>query len=267
MAEKIKLSPEQETMLITLYAKAQADNPLFFDPLSKDVLDQVDYDFSQLNVPYKTVILVSQRAKKLDSVTQEFLAENPHGTVIQLGCGLDTRFWRVDNGLVRWVDLDMPPVIELRQQLFPKAERYQLVSSSVTDLTWVNTIPAEEQAVLVIAEGLLMYLSEDDVKQLVLQLQARFPGTKLIADVFSKLTARSATNHPSLKKTGASLGWGLDEPTEVENWAPGIKFLSEWYFSDDPDLAKLSLGYRVMYKLAGAFKVAKRAHRIVCFQL
>lgn len=267
MPKKVPLSPEQETMLITLYAKAQADNPLFFDPYSKEVLDQVVYDFSQLNVPYKTVILVSQRAKKIDSVTRKFLAENPQGTVIQLGCGLDTRFWRVDNGLVHWVDLDMTPVIELRQQLFPEAERYQLISSSVTELAWIDSLPANGQPVLAIAEGLLMYLSEDDVKKLVLRLHERFPGAKLIADVFSKLTARSAAQHPSLKKTGASLGWGLNEPTEVEGWAPGIKFLSEWYFSDDPELAKLSLGYRVMYKLAGAFKVAKRAHRIVCFQL
>ncbi len=267
MTSKVKLSPEQETMLITLYAKAQPGNPLFFDPMLQDVLARVDYDYANLNVPYKTVILVSQRAKKIDSLTQEFLAENPDGVVIQLGCGLDNRFWRVDNGLARWYDLDMPPVIKLRQQLFPENERYQLISSSVTDLEWIDTIAAKECPVLVIAEGLLMYLTEDKVQKLVLRLHERFPGAKLIADVFSKMTARSAAKHPSLKKTGATIGWGLDEPTDVEAWGQGIKFLYEWYFSDDPDLEKLGFGYRLAYKLAGAFKMAQRAHRIAYFQL
>ena len=74
---KITLTPEQETLLITLYAKAQPGNPLLFDPKAREILDQVDYDFTQLRVPYKTVILVCQRANKLDAVTREFLAAKP----------------------------------------------------------------------------------------------------------------------------------------------------------------------------------------------
>ena len=98
MLTKVKLSPEQETLLITLYAKAQPDNPLFYDPTARQILDQIDYDFSSLQVPYKTVVLVCQRAKKLDSYVREFLKEQPDSLVLQLGAGLDSRFWRVDDG-------------------------------------------------------------------------------------------------------------------------------------------------------------------------
>ncbi len=125
---KVTLTPEQETLLITLYAKAQPENPLFFDPIAKNILNQVDYDFKQLKVPYKTVILVCQRTKKLDAVTREFLRENPNGVVIHLGCGLDSRFWRVDDGLVEWFDLDMQQVTDLRQQFFIPTERYHLIT-------------------------------------------------------------------------------------------------------------------------------------------
>ena len=264
---KVKLTPEQETLLITLYAKAQPGNPLFFDPTAQDVLDQVDYDFSRLRVPYKTVILVCQRAKKLDNVTRAFLAEHPDGTVLQLGCGLDSRFLRVDDGRVNWYDLDMPPVVELRRQFFTESERYRMIASSVTDLEWMERVASDGQPVLVLAEGLLMYLDEADVRGLVLRLHETFPGCRLIADVFSRLTARSATNHPALRQTGATLGWGIDDPHALETWAPGVRLLEEWYFSDDPDLARLSLGYRVAYKLAGAFKMVRRAHRVVYYQL
>ncbi len=264
---KITLTPEQETLLVTLFTKAQPGNPLFFDPKAREILDQVDYDFSRLRVPYKTVVLVCQRAKKLDDVTRAFLVEHPEGIVLHLGCGLDARFWRVDNGKVEWYDLDMPPVIELRKRFFPTSERYHLVASSVTDLRWLAEVEAQGHPALVVAEGLLMYLDEADVKGLLLGLRDAFPGCRLIADVFSRMTARSATRHPSLKQTGAAIGWGIDDPHEIETWGPGIRLLEEWYFTQDPDLARLSPGYRLAYKLAGAFKMVQRAHRIVYYQL
>ena len=264
---RVKLTPEQETLLITLYAKAQPDNPLFYDPLAEDVLKQVDYDFSRLKIPYKTVVLVCQRAKKLDLITRDFMMEHSGGIVLHLGCGLDTRFWRLDDGHVDWYDLDMPPVVDLRRQFFTESERYHMVASSVTDLSWVEAVAAKGRPVLVLAEGLLMYLDEVDVRRLVLRLREAFPGCRLAADVFSRMTARSATRHPSLRSTGAKIGWGVDDPRELEAWAPAIRLLEEWYFTDDPDLGRLSFGYRMAYRLAGAFKMVQRAQRIVYYQL
>jgi O-methyltransferase involved in polyketide biosynthesis len=150
---KVTLAPEQETLLITLYAKSHPGNPLFFDPTAQDILNRVDYDFARLRVPYKTVVLVCQRAKKLDIVTRDFLAEHPGCTVLQLGCGLDSRFLRVDDGRVNWYDLDMPPVVELRHRFFTESERCHMIAASVTDLEWVDTVPSEGGPVLVVAEG------------------------------------------------------------------------------------------------------------------
>jgi O-methyltransferase involved in polyketide biosynthesis len=264
---KITLTPEQETLLIPLYTKAQPDNPLFFDPKAQEILQQVDYDFNRLKVPYKTVVLVCQRAKKLDAVARDFLDQHPDGAVLHLGCGLDGRFWRVDNGQVEWYDLDMPPVIELRRQFYAEQARYHLIASSVTDLDWMAQVRADSKPVLAIAEGLLMYLGEADVKRLLLELQERFPGCRLVADVFSRMTARSASRHPSLKKTGATIGWGIDDPHEIETWSPGMRLIEEWYFSQDPDLNLLNPGYRLAYKLSGRIKMVRRAHRIVYYQL
>jgi len=131
---RLTLTLKQETLLITLYAKAQPGNPLFFDQTAQDILNRVDYGFARLHVPYKTVVLVCQRAKKLDTLTRDFLAEHPNAVVLQLGCGLDSRFWRVDDGRVNWYDLDMPPVIELRRQFFTESERYHLIATSVTNM-------------------------------------------------------------------------------------------------------------------------------------
>lgn len=264
---KVTLSPEQETLLIPLFAKAQPENPLFFDPKAQEILERVDYDFSRLRVPYKTVVLVCQRAKKMDAVARRFLAEHPNAVVLHLGCGLDSRFWRVDNGTVEWYDLDLPPVIDLRRNFYPPADRYHLIASSVTDLTWVAMVEAAGRPVLVIAEGLLMYLVEAEVMRLLLRLREAFPGCRLVADVFSRMTARTAARHPSLQRTGAFIGWGIDDPREIEAWLPGARLIEEWYFTQDADLARLNLFLRLAYKLAGAFKAVQRAHRIVYYQL
>ena len=265
--KKITLTPEQETLLIPLYARAQPGNPLFFDPQARDILNQVDYDFARLKLPYKTVILICQRVKKMDAVVHDFLAEHPQGVVLHLGCGLDNRFWRVDNGIVDWYDLDMSPVIDLRRQFYPSNDRYHLIASSVTDLDWISKVNASGRPVLVVAEGLLMYLGESDVKRLLLQLRKTFPKCRIVADVFSQMTARSAAKHPSLKQTGATIGWGVDDPHEIETWAEGITLLEEWFFTQDPDLNKLGAGFRTAYKMAGMFKMVRRAHRIVYYQL
>jgi O-methyltransferase involved in polyketide biosynthesis len=264
---KVTLTLEQETLLIPLYAKAQAGNAIFFDAKAKEILGRVDYDFGRLRVPYKTVVLLCQRAKKLDAVVQAFLAKHPAGVVLHLGCGLDNRFGRIDNGRVEWYDLDLPPVIDLRKQFYAASERYHLLASSVTDLEWVKAVGAAGRPVLAVAEGLLMYLDEAAVRRLVLRLREVFPGCGLVGDVFSRLTARSAAQHESLKQTGAKLGWGLDDSHEVETWAPGIRLLEEWCFTQDPDLGRLSLGYRLAYKLAGLFAAARLAQRIVYYQL
>ncbi|MBP1702265.1 MAG: uncharacterized protein H6Q38_1372 [Chloroflexi bacterium] len=80
--------------------------------------------------------------------------------MLHLGCGQDSRFWRVDSGEVDWYDLDLTPVIELRRRFYPEPERYHLIASSVTDLDWMAMVTANGRPALVVAEGVLMYLSE-----------------------------------------------------------------------------------------------------------
>ena len=268
LKEKVRLTEAQETMLITLYAKGRGCPGGFFDDeTARHILDQVDYDFTQLKVPIGTSLTVCLRAKKLDDYARAFLARHPQATVLHLACGLDGRYQRVNNGQVNWYDLDLPDVIELRRKFFDETENYHLVASSVTDLGWLDAIPQQGQPVLVIAEGLFMYLTEDDVKQLLLAIQAAFPGCHVAFDAYSELTARRVKSHPSLKKTGAAIQWGIDEPRTIETWGKGIRFQEEWFFVQSPDITKLAFRYRLIFKLAGLFPIANKAHRILYFTL
>ncbi len=268
--ERIRLTEEQETLLIPLYSKAmesQQPNPIFFDKKAQEILEHIEYDFAKLRIPRKTAVMLCMRAKKIDFYTQEFLADHPKNVVIHLGCGLDSRYTRVNRGEVEWYDLDMPEVIDFRRKFYKETDKYHMLPSSVTDLDWTDSISPGALPVLVLAEGLFMYLKEEEVKALILKLKETFPGCGLAFDAYSVLTAKSAKKHPSIKKTGAVIHWGIDDATTIEQWAEGIRLNEEWYFTQSKDIEKLGFGYRLAFRIAGLFTAAKKAHRVLFYSL
>jgi O-methyltransferase involved in polyketide biosynthesis len=268
--EKISLTEEQETLLIPLYSKAvegRRPNPIFVDEKAQKILERVEYDFARLKIPRKTTVTLCIRAKKLDAYTREFLANHPRSVVVHLGCGLDSRYARIHNEAVEWFDLDMPEVIGLRRRFYDETDTYHMIPSSVTDWGWMDSISPQGRSVLVVAEGLLMYLKEEEVKTLILKLKEVFPGCELAFDAYSVLTASRVKAHPSLKKTGAVIHWGIDDPKAIEKWADGIRLKEEWYFAQSDDINELGSVYRLLFKIAGLFAAANKAHRILYYRL
>lgn len=267
------LTGEEETLLIPLYSKAaesRRTDPILVDRKAEEIVDQLnrlDYDFTGLDIPRKTSATLSIRATKLDEYTRNFLAKHPDGVVIHLGCGLDSRCIRVGADETTWYDLDLPVVIELRRKFYQETDTYHMLQSSVTDLTWIMEIPERDHPVLVIAEGLFMYLREKDVKALISTLQATFPQCELVFDAYSELAARRVRMHPSLKKTGATVRWGMNDPSAIEQWGEHIRLKEEWYFTQSEDIPKLGPLFRLLFGIAGLFTTAKRSHRILAYNL
>jgi O-methyltransferase involved in polyketide biosynthesis len=272
--QKIYLSREKETLLITLYCRV-IDNlqpkPLLKDPYAQQILNRIEYGFEQLKVPHGTQITMVIRAKQFDKYTQQFIVKHPNAIVMHLGCGLDSRYFRIkDAGIdleqVSWYDLDLPEVIELRRKMYPEADGYELIASSAEDLSWIQKVHESERPALMIAEGLSMYLHPQDIKSLFQSLKDSFPKCHIILDAYSTMTMRNANRHPSVRRTGASFHWGIDDPYEVETWMPGIKLREEWYFNQSEAIPSLSPSDRFIFALTGLFPFIRNAHRILYFQ-
>jgi O-methyltransferase involved in polyketide biosynthesis len=125
---KIKLSGVSETLLGPLWGRAKISrdhNSLFYDAKAVELIGKIDYDFSTRDkvVPGYLSLLFVARAKQFDDKIKDYIAEHPHASVVNIGAGLDTTFYRVDNGLIQWYDLDLPAVIDIRKQLLPKPDR------------------------------------------------------------------------------------------------------------------------------------------------
>ena len=89
----------------------------------------------------------------------------------------------------------------------------------------------------------------------------------MIFDAFSVFTAKKVKNHPSIKKTNATIHWGIDDPKELENWGMGARLIEEQYFTSNKEIENLDTGTRIMFKIADAFPIAKKAQRLLIYRV
>lgn len=245
----LSLSGVAETLLLPLYIRAtesQRPDAIIQDDKAAALIRQLNPDSTwvgRMKVDEEDRVALVLRNREFDNRGREFLARNPEAVVIHIGCGLDTRFDRVDNGKVEWYDLDLPEVIDLRRRLIgDEAGRYHLIASSAFDAAWPSRLSAHRQRpVLCLAEGVLMYFEEAQVRSLVLMLRDQFPGSELAFDAFSPFLIRMNNLRISRTKIGARYHWGLKRGRDLERWGNGIALLDEWYplSRPEPRLAKI----------------------------
>lgn len=198
---------------------------------------------------------------------RDYLHRSDGPVVLHLGCSPDSRVLRLGFDKGAWYDVDYPDVIELRRRFYDETADYHMISSSVTEPDWLDRLADASGPACIVAEGLLMYLHEQQVRQLFLDLQSLLPGSEIVFDAYSRVTAKGANRHPSIKKTGARIHWGIDEARQIEQWGSGIQMLDEWSFTDSEDISSIGFRDRFLFGAMGMFRAAKRAHRILRFSL
>ncbi|OHU30832.1 methyltransferase [Mycobacteroides franklinii] len=170
-----------ETALITLRQRAvEAARPdgVIDDPMAVVVYESLDYDYHHFGRTHQGIAL---RALTFDNVSNEYLADHPRATVVALAEGLQTSFWRIDNGELNWLTVDLEPIVRLRRQLLPPSDRVRYVAQSALDHTWMDQVD-DSHGVLITAEGLFMYLERDVVFDLIAACAKRFPGGWIVFD-------------------------------------------------------------------------------------
>ncbi|MET9970490.1 class I SAM-dependent methyltransferase [Streptomyces sp. NPDC006356] len=229
MADKLKaeLGEVQQTLLIPLYARASATKAggrLLDDPRAVEMVEAIDFDFTRFDGA-GSLIGANLRTLVLDSWVRDFLAEHPEGTVVEIGCGLNTRLERVDNGRVHWFDLDLPDAITLRRTFFTDTDRRTMLSASVTDTAWTDAVLRSPAPHFLVAEAVLPYLSEGEVRQVLAMLAAHFPGALLATDTTGAGMQRVQESHDVLGSMTARMQWICDDPTLPVQWLPSIRHL------------------------------------------
>lgn len=256
-----QLSAVSNTALLTLWARAieaRSPNPLLIDPEAVAITESLrpflathQTEFHQQlladHLPVLLTRLMALRARYFDERALNFLTRFPRAIVVNLGAGLDTRFERLNqhqNARVRVIDIDLPPLIELKQTLITPHPRHELLPASVLDFAWMEALARyDDRQLIFLAEGLLMYFPPHEVERLVTTLAHRFPGCELVADVFHARILRPPWKSWAMRKMQRQLQvdrhvdlvFGLEKPNAMEAWDAQIQFLSAWSFFDAHD--------------------------------
>lgn len=211
------MTNESQTLFIPLYGKAIMSKEGFFeDKTAEKIVSSLDYDFGKIDTSKKLAIYMTMRAMQYDRLAEDFIKQNPNGTIIQLGCGLDSRCNRVKAKYKIWYDVDFADVIEIRSQYYPISEKYKMIGSSVTDFGWLDKIKHSEDNVLILAEGLSMYLTENDMRNLIEQFKSHFRKSVFIFDAYSSTALKMSKFRNPVNAVNAKVSFSLDDPKIFE---------------------------------------------------
>ena len=246
MTEKVSLKNDsiQRTMLGPLWARATRSHlypGILEDPKAVEIVQKILEYLSTINSADEVSKAMKRlldlldiellvRARRLDDAVKKYIEEHPKATVVNIAAGLETTFYRVDNGTIRWYDLDLPDAIEFRKQFLPDTQRSKCISKSAFDYSWMDDIEYDsENGIFFIAGGFLYYFSEDKVASFFNKLAEKFPEGEIAFDYVSKLALRLM--NPILKNAGinASFSSWIEKPEKtIPKWSNKLEVV-EWF--------------------------------------
>ena len=266
----VSLGDVPETMLIPLHARAVESagrRPIVRDPLATAMVAAIDYDFSRFDRAGRiAVVYHALRTAIFDCWVEDFLAEHPDGTVVEIGAGLGTRCERLDNGRAGWIDLDLPDAMALRGELLAESPRKRMLARSVLDASWPRAVADRFPGpYLFICEGVLVYLQPAEVRRALTLITASFPDARIALDTYGTWIVAERGRAGPLSATSARLAWACDDPKELEGWGLGLRLVESRTPAQPPKAlaSRLSMGLRWVLRLISWFTPARmNSHRI-----
>lgn len=264
----VELKGVSETLFIPLFAQWRENRsrrPLLLDAKVDDIVARLHPPFEKFMPSPIDRSIVILRKRIIDALVEAHMRRHgDRAVVINLGCGLCTRFDRLDDGAVRWIDIDLPAVEPIWRLAFAGHDsRRRFVAASIEDAGFLDTLDiGADAAPLVILEGVSMYLSEARMRLLSRRIARRFPGATLVFDAMASWVAMGSAFYPEIAVTGSRFSWGLDRPKSCESWGKGFRLTS-----DEPIARHLTAIYGVLGWLGRINPVMRSAYRVVTLRL
>lgn len=227
--EKIKpiLTGAAETMLQSFYARAKysrTKNHKFYDAKAIELVEKIDYDFSNAEKDSTMSDGVIARTIVFDELVKDFIDKNPDCTVVNIACGLDTRFYRMDNGRITWYNVDLPETIEVRDAIYGESGRVSTIGISALDPAWAERVTKRGKMLFVI-EGLSMYLTAEENARMISVIRNNFDNATVLFETISKRWVNGEKAEKSIQKTGAKFVFGADTFDDLGSAAEGFRMI------------------------------------------
>ena len=246
MREKIKLSGVPETMLQTIYARAKESRGRgeIHDAKAEEIIEKLDYDFSLADKDTAMHSGVIARTIVLDRMTKEWLASHPGAVVVNIACGLDTRCYRMSDN-AHWYNLDLPETMAVREKLLPESGTISQIAMSAME-DWGSKISEQNVQVLIVIEGLTMYLNAKDVQQIFAVISSRFSQATIFVETMNPMIVKRF-KEKSIEGSHAKFTWGIKNGKALAELLPGFRFMEEHSLTEG--MAVFAPIYKLLDKL------------------
>ena len=206
-----------DTLYIPLTARIYVSKRFpeyFFDPKSLELEATIPGESIQEGSNEYTMIASAARYRNLDQMARAYIAAHPACNVVNVGCGLETMFWRVgpDAPNARFCEMDLPEVVETRRRILGAPERDELIAGDAFDLSWASGIDASRPT-LIIVSGVFQYFHNADVFGFIADAKKVFANAELIFDATNTKGLEYVNKY--VKKTGnesAVMHCAIDDP-------------------------------------------------------
>ena len=265
MKEKVNVTGVPETMVQTLYARAKETrkkNAKINDEIAVELVKNLDYDFSKADKDKTMNYGVIARTIVLDRMVEQYLEKNANTIVINIACGLDTRCYRMKGKYLHWYNIDLPETMKIRRQFLPetgpiyqiknkiivleKRTLLAMTAKSAMDDSYVDDIDYHCENVLVIIEGLTMYLCEKDIRKMFFIIEKSFQKVTVMVETMSPFVVNHV-KEKSIEGSNAKFTWGVKNGTELQRIVPGFSVQQEVSLVEG--MKKLMPIYRVIGKI------------------
>ena len=255
MKEKIKLAGVPETMLQTIYARAKESRGrgAIHDAKAEEITQKLDYDFSLADKDTAMRSGVIARTIVLDRLTKEWLGTNPGAVVVNIACGLDTRCYRM-SGYAHWYNLDLPETMAVREKLMPESGAISQIAMSAMD-DWGGEISEQNVPVLVVIEGLTMYLNAKDVQQIFTVISKRFSKATVFVETMNPMIVKHF-KEKSIEGSGAKFTWGVKNGSALAAMLPDFRLMEEHSLTEG--MAAFVPIYKLLDKLSAVRNISNK---------
>ena len=214
-----------KTLYIPLYSKAfvSRKNLFIHDEMAEQIWDTEGFTLKGKAKSKYLAYYLGVRAAVFDSWVIKKINEMPDAAVLHIGCGLDSRIKRVGDQKAKWYDLDFPEVIEERRHYYSDSESYTMLSGDATECKYIDKIDAD--SLIVVMEGVSMYISEQNLKKLLSVFEGRFSSIALLMDCYSSFAAKMSKYKNPINEVGVSQVYGIDDPEQLS--VGSLNFISE----------------------------------------
>lgn len=262
----MELTNESKTLFIPLLGKALVSKEKLFlnDPKAEEIIKKVNYDFNSLKQSKWLSMYLSVRALIIDELCNKYILDNPNTTVIHLGCGLDSRCLRVKQEYSNWYDIDYQNVIDIRKEFYNLNSKYKMIGCSVTDSKWLEEIKLSDNT-LIIAEGLTMYLSEDEIESLIKNIKLKIGSSHLIFDAYSKKAVKASKIKNPVKQMKAKIKYGINNPEDFLKLNSSLEYINTYLIKkEDNELKGLT---KIIFNKLYCGKIAESYYKIYEFKI